>query len=619
MVNEFTAIRQQAASQAQTISQTITQLGTDSTALKSQIESLNQTIAVLATEIAYDDEGNPYNPNTEAIAQLAAQIDAVTDQIESVFQQINEAKNQLAQMQNEEAKAALEEQLKEIENQLKEQTEQLAESLGIDPKNIDYNAEGLGVFTGLEILDDEQVPEKIENLGTVMKTSGGYYISTDAEAGGSTTLIYDEEGNVLNRINADRSIDEGGDGNPDFFFADDSYFILPDGTEILLNTGNRADGTNSLGLIVRDGSQEATVGIGLDDTTQMTTEVKYTGVDNTGKFAELGRDELGAGVFAWSDAANGGQGGWAVKQNDKFFDVTNENIDQFLANKSFTGQSTGNALEIEFQDNKIEKFLNNIERISGNLLDLSKMMEDFNANLEEAVKEEEKAQEAEKAKNEQAAKEAAAAKRLDDMKKKKEDEANDAEVQKEKAAAESLKNFEDTKNKMNDPNAKVEDILKAYKENYRDFDKHIEKEDEAVKQALIRNLISKAEGIQARDDLSSAEKQDMLGELLFIVDRIPVDNPPDLGVFGVVAETEVESGPQGFIDRLQTPLENPEELIEAYQNDYRSIDDFVQEKFTQEDIQNNILPAFDNLIQEYGNQGELVENLNFIRNRFAGF
>jgi hypothetical protein len=213
--------------------------------------------------------------------------------------------------------------------------------------------------TGLEIVAPKDLPRGVSNLGTTFKTSGGFYITTDvnAQGEGHRTQIYNEKGEILSDIWGDPHVTENkkwdpttsnsnNNHNSNFHFGDNSYFILPDGTEILFNTKEISEGVYvTKGLQIKDGSQLGTVGLDIDDSTGMKTEIKEIDNKNFESFRHLGEDGDGAGIFAWSDQANNGEGGWAIFIDNAFYDVKDEHWDTYLnGGQSFRNQATGQAI-----------------------------------------------------------------------------------------------------------------------------------------------------------------------------------------------------------------------------------------------------------------------------------
>ena len=213
------------------------------------------------------------------------------------------------------------------------------------------------VDPGLAIVQAADLPQGITNLGTTFKTSGGYYISTDIQNGaGHQVRIYDNNGKQLSYIAGDPHVDDNGDGQWDWHFGNDSYFILPDGTEILFNTKEVTPGVYvTKGLQIKDGDQLGLTGLNQDDTSIMNTGIQDINPANHDSFYFLGKDEDGAGVFAWSDQANNNRGGWTIFQNNGFYDVADETWQGYLENKGFQGQITGSTLNTQFHREIAEK------------------------------------------------------------------------------------------------------------------------------------------------------------------------------------------------------------------------------------------------------------------------
>ncbi len=181
-------------------------------------------------------------------------------------------------------------------------------------------------------------------------TKGGYRIDYE----GQNTYIHDAQGNNLAVVHGDPHVDER-NVSAQWHFGDDSTFILPDGTKIYFNTqGSESNGVYvTTGLIIDDGSKIMLAGTvqvgGKTFTANTATEVNQTtfGADAS-LFSDVNLADKGsfqhAGVFVYSQDANNGQGGWAIKTAEgKFEDVKAESWGAYLAvgGSSFAGQVEG--------------------------------------------------------------------------------------------------------------------------------------------------------------------------------------------------------------------------------------------------------------------------------------
>lgn len=182
---------------------------------------------------------------------------------------------------------------------------------------------------------------------TYFQTSGGYIIGTNSAS--TDVRIYKEDGTEMSIIAGDPHVSENGSRNKDgavtwnFHYGDNSYFNLDDGTQILFNSVKnwRYDEYgqpiyHNRGLIIKDGNKKASFGLSLDDETMMKTEV--VDFDGSKNFEDLGVE--GSGIFAWSEKANEGRGGWTVAQKDLlFYDVAYESwVDYRTKDSGFDGQ-----------------------------------------------------------------------------------------------------------------------------------------------------------------------------------------------------------------------------------------------------------------------------------------
>lgn len=563
-MTQIGSLREQAAQQAQEVTGILNTLNASSTALNTEISGLREAIGALASEMSVDAQGNRTHPNSEKIAALEAKVNSLTSQIETLNQTIETTKARIAEIQNEETRLAMEESLAKIEKDLNDQTRVLAHTLGLDPNTLEYNSQGLGAFTGLEVLGAGNIPSGIENLGTVFKTSGGFYISTDvASADGHQVKIYDENGKEISFIAGDPHVDENQDGQWDWHFGDDSYFVLPDGTEILFNTKEISDGVFiTKGLQIKDGSQLGTVGLGLDDATMLSTQVSNTNSNQSGNYSNLGDKADGAAVFAWSDEANNGRGGWAVLQDDnKFYDVADESWEDYLANKSFQGQTTGNALDIQFDDGHMDFILDNLDTIADNLDNIGESINNIGGDINKVSN----------------------------------------------TLADAI---------MNKAIA-TETILEMFKENYRSFEKYMKSLEEADKQQIINSLVERAKEIQGRTDLTDDQKSNLINDLVTMIRRIPTDNPPSLGGLTGGTDTQGIRSVSDFSNLVSNGATTNQQILDTYSGNYRGIEKSISNDSANASIE-EIIRELNSRIEDEEDEAA-KKNLTIVRDRVIRF
>jgi len=190
---------------------------------------------------------------------------------------------------------------------------------------------------------------------TGVRTRGGYVIITDVNDTRESSLgtnhniiIMGPDGELMSHIWGDPHVVENGGANT-FHFGDDSTFILPDGTKIFMNTvpWNGQEGALvARGLVIDDGQSLFTTG----QVTAGGRTISNTGmvniprnhadhaVLNNGALADR-TSAVHSGVFAWSEAANDGVGGWAMQMSPGVFrDVKNEHFYTYLNNLGFNDQ-----------------------------------------------------------------------------------------------------------------------------------------------------------------------------------------------------------------------------------------------------------------------------------------
>lgn len=235
----------------------------------------------------------------------------------------------------------------------------------------------------VELIAHDDLPPSIKSQvpsdGVSFKTKGGYIIWTNVNQLGTSDSIFKQRDDVVifgppggydpdvNHLTDDMS-EMTGDydvlshfwGDPhvneneitknsvltgtDWHFGDNSTFVLPDGTRIGVNTaqiGAEGENINDMffvrGLYVQNGDDLGTVGLGYDDTTRMTTEVTDQGEEFKSQIKSGGE---GSGVFVWSEQANSGNGGWAVRVGSGGYkDIQNESWEKYSGgDKGFESQ-----------------------------------------------------------------------------------------------------------------------------------------------------------------------------------------------------------------------------------------------------------------------------------------
>jgi hypothetical protein len=191
--------------------------------------------------------------------------------------------------------------------------------------------------------------------GAFFVSTDGSTILTDVNVGGHTTMIYNSAGKMLSRISGDPHVeDDSGVRGDDWHFGNDSTFILADGTEIMFNTeGNFNNNVFvTTGLYIKSGNDVYQTGQSFG--TSMTgvasssrarnssiSKLEISGTEFDAQYADAADDKNGAGVFAYSQEANSGRGGWAaMTDGGNFRDVKYESWGNYLKSgqASFKGQ-----------------------------------------------------------------------------------------------------------------------------------------------------------------------------------------------------------------------------------------------------------------------------------------
>lgn len=140
--------------------------------------------------------------------------------------------------------------------------------------NFDFNASGTSDINDIEFLKNiiakssiESSELQITDKGSTKEfvTSGGFKIVTNGNA--QDVKFYYPNGKLMTHIHGDPHVDEyneQGQKTGGWHYADDSTFILPDGTEVVMNSmvwnGNKNIMVNR-GIYVKDGDKVAAFGL----------------------------------------------------------------------------------------------------------------------------------------------------------------------------------------------------------------------------------------------------------------------------------------------------------------------------------------------------------------------
>lgn len=296
-----------------------------------------------------------------------------------------------------------------------------------DIGNFDFNASGTSDANDIELLKniitkglEKETELQINDKGSVKEiiTSGGYKIVTNSNA--QNTKIYYPNGSLMTHIHGDPHVDEYNDQGQrtgGWHYADDSTFILPDGTEMVMNSLARPGNIMvNRGIYVKDGDKVAAFGLEFgegrnnsasDAEEGQTLALRFLDVDAAewdAAVADINSSNKRNGVFAhvngqWSrlnsdgnfyDLQNEAWGAYVARQGNDLLiegESLKVNRDQLIAaldgEDVLTHQSL---LDLELGDMEtaiINEFLQNKSKFNGRLIQQLSLLKDFGVEKED--------------------------------------------------------------------------------------------------------------------------------------------------------------------------------------------------------------------------------------------
>ncbi len=234
--------------------------------------------------------------------------------------------------------------------------------------DIDFNADGSKTQEDLQALQYIVGEKKQSELRLVKDpyefgisrashynflTSGGYGISVSADS--STVGFTGPKGELMSVIWGDPHVNEGISNENTFHFGGgrnqndniaDSSFIMPDGGKVTVFTRDQGNQgiTMVTGLLIHDPSGKTYAQGVIFANDKRLDFPEPTLIDENNHPELLDKNVIDSGEtdtasFVWSQDANAGQGGWAMKTTQGFKDVNEESWGDYLSNKSFEGQA----------------------------------------------------------------------------------------------------------------------------------------------------------------------------------------------------------------------------------------------------------------------------------------
>jgi hypothetical protein len=189
-------------------------------------------------------------------------------------------------------------------------------------------------------VDRDYLDSSISDTSKIYRSTGNYIINAKFGAGDDNYVeIYkqtdsdnDEDidsissiGKIFIRNNKTFVSEDTSQANLGFYISNDSYFVLPDGTDILLNLDNTG---KLIGIKIKDDNKLAVYGKSvLDDSSEMNSMQLYDLDPNYDhyKYVKDRNGNLnfpeGAAKFIWSAKSNSDSGGWNIDVNNLYYDL----------------------------------------------------------------------------------------------------------------------------------------------------------------------------------------------------------------------------------------------------------------------------------------------------------
>jgi hypothetical protein len=218
---------------------------------------------------------------------------------------------------------------------------QVAEDLA----NFDFNASGTSDANDIELL--KSIIEKNTQTGGLeirdvnanhkeVITAGGFKIRSNSNA--QTILIYRPDGSLMTKIWGDPHVNEyneEGQHTGTWHYADDSMFILPDGTELVMNSTVWGNANENImvnrGIYVRNGDDVAAFGLEFGEGRNNAASDQEEGATSALRMLDIDADEWDAAVQDFNSSGNRNgvfahvNGQWARRADDgNFYDLQNE-------------------------------------------------------------------------------------------------------------------------------------------------------------------------------------------------------------------------------------------------------------------------------------------------------
>ncbi len=300
-----------------------------------------------------------------------------------------------------------------------------------DIANFDFNASGTSDSNDVELLKsiiaksaEQQSELQIIDKGASKEfiTSGGYKIVTNGNA--QDVKFYYPNGSLMTHIHGDPHVDEyneQGQKTGGWHYADDSTFILPDGTEIVMNSQTWGGNQNIMvnrGIYVKDGDKVAAFGLEFgegrnnsasDVEEGATSSLRFLNVDASqwdASVADLNISGKRNGVFASIN------GQWARRATDgNFYDLNSEAWGDYVARQGNELLTNGEAVKVnreqliaaldgrdvltyqiiidldlgDFETEVVNEFLENKSKFNNRLIQQLGLLNDFGVEKEDLL------------------------------------------------------------------------------------------------------------------------------------------------------------------------------------------------------------------------------------------
>jgi lipopolysaccharide export LptBFGC system permease protein LptF len=168
-------------------------------------------------------------------------------------------------------------------------------------------------------------------------------------------------------------------------------------------------------------------------------------------------------------------------------------------------------------------------------------------------------------------------------------------------------------NKILDPSTSNGGIINSYRNNYRDFDAYMKYLEKNEKELIVGNLTQRAQSILTRTDLNDKEKQALIDDLVFIINRISPEKALSITT-GSGQGTKMDL--QTFNQNLKDPEFTNQVLVSTYQKNFRGLEKEILKLTDNSLIKNELIPNINKRISQEKDK-TIKNNLVYYRDRIS--